>query len=186
LLKAFSPPAAILVNARHELVHSYGDVHKILQLRAGHASLDINRILQRFTGEASPQVVEHKIGINILQSSYINNRHAGQLLVVQGEAVNNFPTARSAITVKGLLMDANGNTLFQQTVSCGNRLDDATLSKVPFSKIEEAMNNQFGDSLSNMNVASGVSIPFTIVFRNLPDGIANINVEVVSSKPGSS
>ena len=47
------------------------------------------------------------------------------------------------------------------------------------------MNNQFGDSLSNMNVAAGASIPFTIVFRNLPDGIANINVEVVESKPGA-
>ncbi len=45
LLKAFAPPAAILVNVRHELVHSYGDVHKFLQLREGHASLDINRIL---------------------------------------------------------------------------------------------------------------------------------------------
>ncbi len=45
LLKAFSPPPAILVNARHELVHAYGDVHKILQLRAGHASLEVNRIL---------------------------------------------------------------------------------------------------------------------------------------------
>ena len=45
LLKAFSPPPAILVNSRHELVHSYGEVHKVLQLRAGHASLDINRIL---------------------------------------------------------------------------------------------------------------------------------------------
>jgi predicted Zn finger-like uncharacterized protein len=149
-------------------------------------SLDINRILQRFTGETPPEVAEHKIGINILGSSYVNNRHAGQLLVVQGEAVNNFPTARSAITVKGLLVDANGKTLFQQTVSCGNPLDKTTVSKVPFSKIEEAMNNQFGDSLSNMNVASGVSIPFTIVFRNLPAGIASINVEVVGSKPGSS
>jgi two-component system CheB/CheR fusion protein len=45
LLKAFAPPAAILVNGRHELVHSYGDVHKILQLRAGSASLDLKRIL---------------------------------------------------------------------------------------------------------------------------------------------
>ena len=45
LLKAFAPPAAILVNSRHELVHSYGNVQKILQLREGHASLDINRIL---------------------------------------------------------------------------------------------------------------------------------------------
>jgi two-component system CheB/CheR fusion protein len=45
LLKAFAPPAAILVNGRHELVHSYGEVHKVLQLREGQASLDINRIL---------------------------------------------------------------------------------------------------------------------------------------------
>jgi two-component system CheB/CheR fusion protein len=45
LLKAFAPPAAILVNGRHELVHSYGEVHRFLQLREGHASLDMNRIL---------------------------------------------------------------------------------------------------------------------------------------------
>ena len=45
LLQAFSPPAAVLVNSRHELVHSYGDVHKFLQLREGMASLDLNRML---------------------------------------------------------------------------------------------------------------------------------------------
>ncbi len=45
LLKAFAPPAAILVNGRHELVHSYGEVHRFVQLREGHASLDMNRIL---------------------------------------------------------------------------------------------------------------------------------------------
>lgn len=45
LLRAFSPPPAILLNARNELVHSYGDVHKVLQMREGHASLDVNRIL---------------------------------------------------------------------------------------------------------------------------------------------
>jgi two-component system CheB/CheR fusion protein len=45
LLKAFSPPPAILVNAGHELVHSYGDVQPFLRIREGQASLDINRIL---------------------------------------------------------------------------------------------------------------------------------------------
>ena len=45
LLKAFAPPAAILVNGRHQLVHSYGSVSPFLQLREGHASLDVNRIL---------------------------------------------------------------------------------------------------------------------------------------------
>lgn len=45
LIKAFAPPAAVLVNGRHELMHSYGDIHKFLQLREGSASLDLNRIL---------------------------------------------------------------------------------------------------------------------------------------------
>jgi two-component system CheB/CheR fusion protein len=45
LLKAFAPPAAIMVNGRQELVHSYGDVQKYLQLREGHASLEVSRIL---------------------------------------------------------------------------------------------------------------------------------------------
>jgi len=45
LIKAFAPPAAILINGRHELVHSYGEVNRFLQLREGHASLDMNRIL---------------------------------------------------------------------------------------------------------------------------------------------
>lgn len=45
LIKAFAPPAAVLVNGRHELVHSYGNVHQFLQLREGAASLDLNRIL---------------------------------------------------------------------------------------------------------------------------------------------
>jgi len=149
-------------------------------------SLDLTRIMQRFTGESQPAALEQSINLKITESHYVKNIHVGQLLVVQGQAVNNSPTSRSAITVKGILLDANGKTLFQQTVSCGNPLNESTVKREPFAKIEEAMNNQFGDSLSNMNVAPGSSIPFTIVFRNLPDGIASINVEVVSSKPGSS
>jgi two-component system, chemotaxis family, CheB/CheR fusion protein len=45
LLKAFSPPPAILVNAAHELVHAYGDIQPFFRIREGQASLDIHRIL---------------------------------------------------------------------------------------------------------------------------------------------
>ena len=45
LLKAFAPPAAMLIDSRHELVHSYGDIQPYMQMREGQASLDINRIL---------------------------------------------------------------------------------------------------------------------------------------------
>lgn len=140
--------------------------------------------LQDYLGETPPASPGDRIAINIIGSSYVNGQ-AGQMLVIQGTAVNNYPTTRSAITIKGLLLDAKGSTLRQQTVFCGNRLDDEALQTMSFAAIEEAMNNQFGDSLSNMNVAAGASIPFTIVFRNLPADIASINVEVADSKPGA-
>lgn len=141
--------------------------------------------LQKYIGEAPVTAPGDRIGINIEGSSYVNGK-AGQMLVIQGTAVNNHSTTRSAITVKGSLLDAKGQILLQQTVFCGNKLDEAKLKTMPFDAIEEAMNNQFGEGLSNMNVAVKASIPFTIVFRKLPVGIANINVEVVDSKPGAS
>ncbi len=141
--------------------------------------------LEEYIGKAPATAPAQSIDINISGSSYVNGQ-AGQMLVIQGAAVNKHPSSRSSITIKGVLLDANGKTLLQQTVFCGNRLSDEVLETLPFKSIEEAMNNEFGDGLSNMNVASGASIPFTIVFRNLPDGIANINVEVVDSKPGAS
>ena len=153
-------------------------------------SLNLNAVteylpfLKDYIGETQEVAPAERIGINISSSSYVNGQ-AGQMLVIQGTAVNNDTSRRSSITIKGTLLDANGTTLLQQTVFCGNALDDATLARMPFSAIEEAMNNEFGDSLSNMNIASGGSIPFTIVFRNLPSGIANINVEVVDSKSGA-
>jgi predicted Zn finger-like uncharacterized protein len=140
--------------------------------------------LQEYIGETPVSSPGDRIGINVSGSSYLNGE-AGQMLVIQGAAVNNHPATRSAITIKGVLLDAQGLTLLQQTVFCGNKLDDTVLKTMSFVAIEEAMNNQFGDSLSNMNVVAGASIPFTIVFRNPPDGLANINVEVVDSKPGA-
>lgn len=139
--------------------------------------------LKNYLGEQQELAPGDRIDINISGSSYVNGQ-AGQMLVIQGSAVNNQTSSRSSITIKGTLVDAKGKTLLQQTVFCGNALDDTELATMPFSAIEEAMNNEFGDSLSNMNIATGGSIPFTIVFRNVPPEISSINVEVVDSKPG--
>jgi two-component system, chemotaxis family, CheB/CheR fusion protein len=45
LLKAFAPPPAILLNAGHELVHSYGNMQRFLRIREGQASLELHRVL---------------------------------------------------------------------------------------------------------------------------------------------
>lgn len=150
----------------------------------GNGQQVIDRLLLKLKGEEPVAPVEQRIGLNIVGSSYIDNRDAGQLLIIQGTAANNFAGARSALTVKGLLLNADGKILQQQTVFCGNYLSDEKLRNLKYTQIEEAMNNQFGDSLSNMNLKPGATIRFTIVFRNPPKDLANINVEVVDSKPG--
>ncbi|NJC86911.1 MAG: DUF3426 domain-containing protein, partial [Desulfuromonas sp.] len=150
----------------------------------GNGQQFIDSLLLKAKGEAPSAPVEQRIGLNITGSSYVNNREAGQLLVVQGTATNNFTTTRTAISVKGVLLDAAGKVLQQQTIFCGNYLDEEKLRAMKYAQIEEAMNNQFGDSLSNMNVVPGKVLNFTIVFRNIPKEMANINVEVVDSKPG--
>lgn len=142
------------------------------------------QLMLKLKGEEAAPVVEQRIGLSIADSSYVDNREVGQLLVIQGATTNNFGEVRSAITVKGVLLNADGKVLQQQTVFGGNYLSEEKLREIPYAQIEEAMNNQFGDSLTNMNVKPGATIRFTIVFRNPPQDLAGINVEVVDSKPG--
>jgi predicted Zn finger-like uncharacterized protein len=135
-------------------------------------------------GQAIPDQIG-LIEIRHLRNQFVSNQSAGQLFVVHGEAVNRFNGARSAISVKGMIYDKNGKAILQQTVFCGNPLDEAALRTLPYAKIEESMNNQFGDALSNLNLAPDQTISFTIVFRNLPAEIAQFNVEVADSRPGT-
>jgi predicted Zn finger-like uncharacterized protein len=151
-------------------------------------TLDIRQIINRFTGftgQKAPAIETGQIRLEGLTSFFVNNKEAGQLFVIKGQAVNEYTENRSAIAVKGILHNKEGEPLLQQTVFCGNPLDKAALQNLPFAKIEESINNQFGDSLSNLNVATGATIPFTIVFKNLPPDLSEFTVEVVDSKPGS-
>ena len=45
LAQLYAPPPALLVNGRHEILHSYGDVARFVQMREGMASLEIGRML---------------------------------------------------------------------------------------------------------------------------------------------
>jgi predicted Zn finger-like uncharacterized protein len=145
---------------------------------------DILQIMQQIRGIREPAAPVGQIRLPLPNSFFIMNQEVGQIFVVQGEAVNGYPENRSAIAVKGMLHDEMGNVLMQQTVFCGNLLSYEDLQTESFSRIEEAMNNQFGNALSNLNVGPGKAIPYMIVFRALPTNVAEFTVEVVDSKPG--
>jgi len=146
---------------------------------------ELTRLVDQLTGQSTPPAAGGQIRLEGLSSFYVVNREAGQLLVIQGRAVNGYQEPRSSITVKGVVFDKAGKAVLQQTAFCGNPFDQEALKKLPFPKVEEGMNNPFGESLSNLNVAPGKAIPFTIVIRNLPADVSEFTVEAVDSKAGT-
>jgi predicted Zn finger-like uncharacterized protein len=124
---------------------------------------------------------EGRISVRNQQASFSQNKEAGELFVVTGEAVNSFRNARASILVKVSIFDKKGAVLLQKTAYCGNRLTPEQLATLPMSKLESVMNNPFGDSLSNLGVPSGSAIGFVVALPNVPKDAADFGVEVVGS-----
>ena len=126
-------------------------------------------------------VEEGRITVRNQQAAFYQNKDAGELFVVTGEAVNSFRNARASILVKVSIFDKKGAVLLQKTAYCGNRLTADQLVTLPMAKIESVMNNPFGDSLSNLGVQPGSAIGFVVALPNVPKEAADFGVEVVSS-----
>ena len=141
-------------------------------------------LVSRLMSGARPRPVPvGQLALQDLEGFFIDSPQLGQLFVVQGRAVNGYDAARSAMAVRGLLYDASGVAVQQQTVFCGNALDAAQLRTLSWEQMVERMNNQFGDSLVNENVAPGKAVPFTIVFRELPPTMTHFAVEEAGARP---
>ena len=145
----------------------------------------VEQLISKLTGQPGANEAKGEIRLSNLQGSFITNRKEGELFVIHGSAINNFSEAQAAIQVKGVIFDKSGEQLLQKTIYCGNPISDNDLRKLPYSKMEEMMGNQFGESLANLNVTPNQSIPFTIVFRKLPKTLSEFIVEVADSKPAA-
>jgi len=124
---------------------------------------------------------EGDIVLRNVKAEYVASKEAGELFVVRGEALNNYKKPRASIQVKVALLGQGGTLLKAKTVFCGNPLSNEQLISLPMAKIEEAMNNQFGDSLANLGVKPGNAIPFVVVINEIPKESVDYSVQVGGS-----
>ena len=122
-----------------------------------------------------------KISVKGVKAVFIENDEAGELLVISGEALNEYSKERAALQVKVTVFDSAGQSIASKSAYGGNPLTEEQLESLQLEKIEAAMANQFGDSLANMEVAPGKSIPFVVVIANLPKGAKDFAVESAGS-----
>ncbi|BCS52190.1 DUF3426 domain-containing protein [Geobacter sp. SVR] len=122
-----------------------------------------------------------RITIRSVDASFVTNKESGELLVITGEAVNNFKEPRAAIQLKAMIYGAAGQVLTSRNAYAGNALNKEQLTTQPMDKLEAAMANQFGDSLANLEVAPGKAIPFTIVIPKPAADAKDYGVEPAGS-----
>ena len=126
-----------------------------------------------------------QINLAELNGYYTQNAEAGSVFVVTGMAVNNTNKARSFFQVRGILFSKKGEKLVQKEVYCGNVFSSKEVTTLPRAKIESDLMTKVGSKLSNINIAPGKSVPFTIIFFDLPQSSAEFSVEVVGSQIAS-
>jgi predicted Zn finger-like uncharacterized protein len=132
-------------------------------------------------GKTAATVEDGKITVQNVKAHFISTAAAGELLVITGDALNTYKKPRAALQVKALVFGANSQVLATKTAYAGNQLTNEQLVEMTAEKIETAMNNQFGDSLANLEVKPGKTIPFTVVIINPPGEGVNFGVEPAGS-----
>lgn len=129
------------------------------------------------------------ITLRSINSAFVKNTPSGKdLLVISGEALNGYNVPRAALQVKGMVYGDKGQVLASKNAYCGNPLTAQQLASMPLEAIETTMANQLGSALSNLEVAPGKAVPFTVVISALPDGAKDFGVvpagsQSVAAKP---
>ncbi len=129
--------------------------------------------------------MEAKFGKEALKGYYLDLSGASRAFVVRGEVANRSPEPQSLIQVRVELFGPDGASLASKEAYCGNVVTDREITSLSEQTVEERLQNQVGQGLSNVDIAPGAKVPFTVVFARPPENVEKYNVTVAASKAGS-
>ena len=118
-----------------------------------------------------------------LRGFFVASNKAGKLFVVKGFITNNYPDKRSFIRVRSNILDSKGKVVKSKITYAGNLMSDKELESLSMVEINDRLLNKFGKDKVNTNIPPNASIPFMIIFSDLPQDISEFTVEPISSLP---
>jgi predicted Zn finger-like uncharacterized protein len=122
--------------------------------------------------------------VDTVNAYYLENVHAGQVLVIEGEVLNESSKPVSFITIEGKLYQNDDSVAQTQKCFAGNALTRKEIANLKVSELEDRMMNREGRNLKNVRIPPAGKIPFVLIFHNLPEinSLSNYSVDVISSK----
>ena len=113
---------------------------------------------------------------------FVTNEKLGALYVVSGQVKNDYDDPRSSIRITGKIYSKGRKLELEKTVYAGNVLSDSDLGVIDQTGIDQKLQNRFGQERNNLDVKKGTTVPFMIVFSNLPKNPDEYTVEVADSQ----
>ncbi len=142
-----------------------------------------------FSGSAGKSVSREPLQptvtiLDTVQAFYLENIHVGQVLVIEGEVLNESNKPVSFVLIEGKLYANNEKVSQIQRCYSGNSLTRKDISNLKLSEIQDRMMNREGKNLKNVRIPPAAKVPFVLVFHNLPEinTLSNYTVDVISSK----
>ena len=134
-------------------------------------------------GSKQPDAGNLKITIieKDVDGHFVSDTKEGMLYVVSGKVKNDYDHPRSFIQITGKLYSKGRKLQLEKTVYAGNTLSDAELVGLDQAGIDKKFGNRMGQNRSNLNLKKGATLPFMIVFSNLPKDPDEYTVEVAGS-----
>ena len=132
------------------------------------------------TDEESQGIDVEKSAVEItdIEEKYIENWVIGNLLVVEGIAVNNNEYSVSKIRVRGKVLDGSGGSIMEVESYCGTIISDEELLNLTEIEIRQELSNPYGSGFPNKDIPYGGKIPFMLVFTNPAEGASEFTVEL--------
>lgn len=116
-----------------------------------------------------------------INSRFIENDSAGKLFIITGQVKNGYTVARSHIQVNGKIYSQGKQLVKSENVFSGNILSDLDLKNLSFDDIRSRLNNKDGLQMANVDVKPGATVPFMLVFSDLPENLEEFTIEVGGS-----
>lgn len=119
-----------------------------------------------------------------VQAYYLENVHSGQVLVIEGEVLNESSKPVSFVMIEGKLFNNNDTVAQIQRCYAGNSLTRKEISNLKLSEIQDRIMNREGKNMKDIRIPPAGKVPFMLVFHNLPEmsTLSNYSVNVISSK----
>jgi predicted Zn finger-like uncharacterized protein len=136
--------------------------------------------IDQFIKKPIPEISEVKPVPNqkSVNGRFVTNSTAGPLFIITGRVENPSNIAYSHIEIRGALITKNKEEAKTKNIFCGNIITEEMLKTGNISEINTLLTLKEGAHQTNVNVAPGASVPFMIVFSDLPEKLQNFTVKI--------